>query len=157
MDVYSEECEVCGMKLGGGEGTRAIAVHIPSSGPLYYDEVMKSYHRAVEFFKNEFPDGTVIFMCHSWLMYRPMLDFLPATSRIRPFISDYCFVEQTEDPEFEDCWRLFDMEYTGDPSVLPRDASIRRAYAEYLDNGGVPGYGVGIMIMKNGEIITHVD
>lgn len=157
MDVCRDKGEVCGIKIGEGEGTAAISVHIPSSGPLYYDAVIDSYHRAAEFFADKFPDGTVIFMCHSWLMYRPMLDFLPETSRVRPFISDYCLIHQVEDPAFIDCWRLFDMPYSGDPSLLPRDASIRRAYAEYLDGGGVPGYGMGIMIMKNGEIITHAE
>ena len=155
MDVCRDEADVCGIKIGGGEGTPALSVHIPSSGPLYYDAVLDSYRRAAEFFRDQFPDGTVIFMCHSWLMYRPMLDFLPSTSRVRPFISDYCLIRQTEDPAFIDCWRLFDVSYTGDPSLLPRDASIRRAYAEYLDGGGIPGHGVGIMIMKNDEIITH--
>jgi nicotinic acid phosphoribosyltransferase len=43
-------------------------------------------------------------------------------------------------------WRLFDMDYTGNIEDYPENTSMRRAYKQYLLDGGRTGEGFGIII-----------
>ena len=49
-------------------------------------------------------------------------------------------------------WWVFDRGYEGDASVLPRDTSVRRALADWLAAGGIPGGGDGYFLFDGNTI-----
>lgn len=126
-------------------------VHIPSSGPLTKESRISSYRQAYEFFKK---DNKPLFLsCHSWLLYEDNKKFIPPHLNLADFISDWQIVENYPNPEFPDCWRLFGRDYNNDPKLLPRDNTLRRAFAEWLDLGNIVGSGLGIMAVDKENII----
>ncbi len=135
-------------------GDKYINFHIPSMGVPLSDEIrMSSYAKAAEFYKDEFADGTVLFGCHSWLLYGKYTEFLPEKSNMRKFILDFELIEQHENDRFYDAWRVFDR-FADLPVVQwPRDTSLRRSFAEYIEAGGKTGGGFGVIQFKDGKII----
>ena len=129
------------------KGDPVLNVHIPSSGPLLRNEVLASYAQAKVFFAAHFGDKPPVCMCHSWLLNPAIADMLPASSRIVQFASDFTVTRVDPDPNFGDAWRLYNMEYTGDPAALPRDTAFRRTYADHLASGGVAAEGFGILYL----------
>ena len=142
----------------GGEllpaGTPAINMHIPRTGTrLDHGEVMESYRAAAAWFADVFPDGTALFTCSSWLLDPWNLTVLKPTSNLAAFIGDFEIVSSHSYEGYGDLWRLFDCAYTGNPADLPRDSSLRRAYADRVARGEPTGSGRGFFRMRNGEIV----
>jgi hypothetical protein len=128
-------------------GDPIINVHIPrTETPLLHEKCIEAYSMAKKFFADKFSDSPVAFCCSTWLFSPAILEMLNATSNIKLFSADFDIIESgyREPGEYKDIWRLYDMDYTGDLSILPEDTSFRRAYKQYLINGGREGHGYGI-------------
>lgn len=137
------------------ENTRVINLHIPSSGiPLTDDVRFDSYKRAYDFYKHLFWDGVVIFVCGTWLFYGNHRKFLPKNSNILRFMDDFQIIGNAEKPEFHDAWRVFGKYADLPPEKLPRDTSLRKAYAEWLTAGNRAGDGFGVMAFDGEKIVT---
>ena len=128
-------------------------IHIPGLGPLTKDLRMDSYRRAYRFFKEDFNDAPCVFYCTSWLLYERNREFMPPTSNIVDFMNDFKIVKSFEVPE-QKYWWVFDVPYEGNASILPRDTSLRRRMAEWLEQGGTPGGGDGYFVF-DGETIYN--
>ena len=63
-------------------------------------------------------------------------------------MNDYDIVSSGEYSNYNEVWRLFDKNYDGDPSHLPTDSSLRRAYAELISRGERTGWGKGVFAFK---------
>jgi len=124
---------------------KVLNLHIPSGRPLNYDTVLDSYQRAYHFYNDFTINGLLPIICGSWLLYDRMQEFLPAESNIIRFQKDFEIVNRIESAGFDECWRIYNISYPGDPSLLPRDTSLRRRYADWLAAGGVSGAGYGIL------------
>lgn len=126
-----------------------INVHIPrTTTPLDYESVQAAYAQAAAFFKNELGERPLFFVCYSWLL-DPINDrLLSQTSNIRRFTQDFqvIHVDKNTENNHLDLWRLFDMDYPGTIDAYPGDTSFRRAYKEFLKQGGVTGSGYGIYL-----------
>lgn len=129
------------------------SVHIPSSGPLTREARMDSYRRAYTFFKEELGGKPMVCCCLSWLLFPANREIFPPHLNLIDFMGDFKIVDQQPN-NFRDLWRVFGMPYTGDLSVLPRDNTMRRAFGEWLDNGGQPGYGVGYFVFDGEHILN---
>lgn len=142
----------CGKTLKKGDV--CVNMHIPSRGIPLTDEIrFDSYKKAYAHFAPLFPDGVVIFCCHSWLLYDKHLEFLPEKSNIRKFIRDFELVETGELDEFGDDWRVFGR-YAGLPyNELPRDTALRAAYADWLTGGHKSGHGFGVFAFDGERIV----
>ena len=142
----------CGKILKNGD--KYINMHIPSRGiPLTDGVRLDSYKKAYQYFKPLFDDGVVIFGCHSWLLFEKHNEFLPKNLNIRKFMGDFELINSTEAEEFDDRWRVFGR-YSGLPdSELPRDTSLRRAYADWLCAGHKTGHGFGIFAFDGEKIL----
>lgn len=139
------DCECKGVKLT--RDNNAINVHIPRTGTrLDHREVVASYDRAKEFFKDHFKDQPTVFACHSWLLYPWNESVLAPTSNLYAFYHDFTIVAQGDNEKHNDAWRLFDCVFDGDVQKLPRDSSLRRAYAERIESGLPTGWGMGVFI-----------
>lgn len=126
--------------------TKAINVHIPSCGKLSMEACHASYRRAAAFFADAFPGDEVAFVCESWLLFPPHKEMLGEESGIVKFMSEYD-VYHTADSD-DDLWRIFDRIDTNDPSALPEDTAMRRAYKDRLLAGKKAGIGEGIFFCK---------
>ncbi len=121
---------------------KALSIHIPSSGPLTKELREDSYKRAKEFFAFYFGDQVSLFMCSSWLLYPGHEEMIPM-SNIVDFMHDFKVFEVMEPEKSNDLWRIFDDAYVLPYNLLPRNNSLRRAYAERLCSGKKVGRGVG--------------
>lgn len=132
--------------------SKVINVHIPRTlTPLDRASCIDAYRQAVHFFESQFQDAPMAFVCNSWLLYPPTKDILPPTSNLRSFMADFDVILQKEDPEGErpNAWRLFDMDDTGNVDDYPENSSLRRAYKQYLKNGGYMGSGYGVFFASD--------
>ena len=126
-------------------GSKVINIHIPRTGTkLCHKEVLESYRLAAEHFSNVFPEEQILFICKSWLLDPWNLSVLKPGSNLREFCLDFEIVKTGEYEDYRELWRLFDCEYTGDAAKLPRDSSLRRAYADRVARGERIGWGIGM-------------
>ena len=133
--------------------TTALSIHIPSDGRLLPEDVLASLKTAYDFHKALHIDGKIVFQCSSWLLYPKMLDFMTPGSNLSKFIGCFELLSSDTDPEFRNCWRLFDRDYSEGSKALPRDTTLRRQYAEWLDAGNLPGWGRGIIVFDGEHIL----
>lgn len=67
---------------------KALDAHIPAGGPLIKEECLKSFERAIEFFRKHFSEYTFDhFYCGTWLLDKTVLQFLGENSNIEQFQS----------------------------------------------------------------------
>lgn len=134
-------------------GDTVLNIHIPSNGQSLSDEVrFDSYRRAREFF---FPDakGPIPFVCSSWLLWPEYEQCIPESSNIMRFRHDFTIVDAKADDGFSDGWRIFGAAAKKEVSEWPRDTSLRRAIAEFAENGGRHGLGYGVFFFDGEKII----
>lgn len=142
----------CGMVIKKGD--TVINFHIPSSGVSLTDEVrLDAYKRAHEFYKDLFPDGKTVFCCGSWLLYPRHREFLPEKSNILRFMDDFEIVSWSEKEEFGDGWRVFGRDSDLPVDRLPRDTSLRRAFADWISAGNKTGSGYGVFVFDGEKIL----
>lgn len=137
------------------QGDLYIAVHIPSSGkPFDRDTRLKSYDMAYHFFKSAFGDKEPVFRCGSWLLNPDNRWLLGEKSNIVSFMDDFKLYSTWENPANKSLWRVFGADYELPPEKLPRDTSLRRAYADYLASGHTFGGGCGFFVYDPVEKTT---
>jgi hypothetical protein len=135
------------------KGDIVINMHIPSCGPMTEELCMDSFRQAEQFFKDLFPGRPVAFMCNSWLLYPEHENMLEPTTNMRKFMNFFEIVEGREDPNGGNLWRIFYAHDYSDPTKLPQETSLQRAYVKLLSSGKPAGSGVGYFFMKDGVIL----
>ena len=125
-------------------GQTAVNMHIPSGCPLDMDEVHASMAEAARFFASHFPGKPVLFHCNSWLLFPGHYEMLSPQSRIRQFMDEFTIIRANIYQSKPDLWRIFNTFETDDPTKLPQDTSLQRAYAKWLLEGKPVGAGIGI-------------
>lgn len=133
------------------EGDMALSTHIPSSGPLLISDCEESFKRADEFFRKKYKQKSCLFFCYSWLLYPQNPNYLPPESNVLKFMDMFKIVKSIDDPQNEDLWRIFYKKSYNDIDELPLNTSMQRSVAEWLKNGNSLGYGIGLIIFKNGR------
>lgn len=130
------------------QGDRVMSIHIPSSGEKF-DRAARfdSYDRAYHFFREVRGEDVSAFMCSSWLLYPDNDKILSERSNIVSFLNDFRIVERKDfDDRGHDLWRIFGADGEKPYEELPRDTSLRRAYAEWLCAGNKIGSGKGLFV-----------
>ena len=141
LDYYEKDGKVL------RKGDKVINVHIAKTGESIAPDLLEdAYRQAVEFYKDEFSGKSIPFFCESWLAYPKLDDFLKEGSNIKAFKDrfDIIHVHLYDKGDYSEMWRLYDMDYTGDLDDFPGDSSLRRAYKQYLKDGGQVGEGYGV-------------
>ena len=144
---FGREYQKNGIALG--KESKVLNIHIPRSGqPLSKELYEDSFARAKAFFgpqlpKGQCPDAQVPFVCHSWLLYPRMNEFVSERSNVRRFMEEFEILSW-DDSDGESLWCLFDTAERN-PDRLPTDTSLRRAFVERLKSGGRVGWGYGIL------------
>ena len=139
-----------------GEGDMVLHVHIPSSGdPFNREARLDSYEKAYQFHKDLIGNKPVIFCCDSWLLNPENKVVLGEKSNISSFVDDFKIINQYVYPDKRNLWRIFGGAAELPPEQLPRDTSLRRKIADWLQEGNRLGGGKGIFLYdpKTKEIL----
>ncbi len=138
-------------------GDRVIGCHIPSSGPLLYEDVIDSLKKAYEFYSDRLIDGKLYVYCHSWLMYPPYAGkVFPEGSNLYKFLKLFELVKVEEDENYKDFVRVFGKPF--DPAeidFLPEDTGLRRRLKKFLQGGNKMGEAFGFIEFDGENILTE--
>lgn len=130
-------------------GDDYLNIHIPSSGPLYPEEVQESFRLAYEFFGPNHGDS-LVFRCSTWMLYPPTAKLLPENSNIRKFYEVFDIYREVSPANWH-MWRIFGVEVQPDEyKSLPQNTSLQKIFYKYLNSGEGKhmGVGYGIHIYK---------
>ena len=129
------------------KGDPVIDVHIPSRGRLPHEEVLDSYKRALEFFKNTLKIDATAFVCESWMLFPEHKSIIPEAKNLLDFMNDYSIVHDGKSRD--DLWRIFYCFVGEDYDIIPQNTYLQRQYVEFMKNGGEVGWGQGICFSKD--------
>lgn len=117
-------------------GDAVINLHIPATGPLKKEDCIASIKRMKQL-KSELGGEYRAFVCYSWLLSDALQKLLPEKSNIRDFASLGHHLPNFGEQTNEIKWRLWNRNVaTEGIANAPRDTSLRRNVATYLENGG---------------------
>ncbi len=129
--------------------------HIPSSGPLLYEDVLKSLRLAYDFYKEDRKNGILVICCDSWMLYSPLIERLPRTSNIRRFYDLFEIVSIREKATNTDFWRIFSLPYTPENlPAAPENTSLQRTVKAFMMEENNLGCGVGILLFDGEKVLT---
>lgn len=135
-------------------GDMYLNMHIPSSGAPLTDETrLDSYKKAYEAYRHLFPDGKIVVGTTTWLLYPKHREFLPKNSNILRFMDDFEQVSFEIKDGFYYDWRIFGADAGKPYEELPRDTSLRRAYADWMAAGNKAGDAFGLLLFDGEKII----
>jgi hypothetical protein len=118
-----------------GKGSPILDIHIDNSGPMDHAECGKSFERAGPFFAKYFPERKFdAFTCTSWLMDSQFEDYLPASSNIVRFLSEYHLFPMAEANDGQTYERVFDGP-VADLDKAPQKSSLQRAVIAHEKSG----------------------
>lgn len=126
------------------KGDPVIDVHIPSRGRLPHEEVLESYKKAYYFFKNFLKVTPKAFVCESWMLFPKHEEIIPCAKNLMDFYRDYTIVEEGLYPGGDDLWRIFYCFVKDNYDIIPKKTYLQRQYADFLEKGGLSGWGKGI-------------
>lgn len=152
FDIMGHPCEA--VEVAGrviNEGDFIIKGHVPSTGPLVYEECMKSYKAAYNFVKDRFEGDILPVEYWSWMLFPNYKDFFGEKSNSARFIADYKVFGHYETDIFHDAWRIFGKD--AGKENLPTNTTLQRKFAEYIGPGKTYGYGKGIFLFDGENII----
>ena len=153
--TFPHEDYVCG-DVVLRQGEPVLNTHIPSAGPfpraLRYD----SYRRAYEFYPEIRCGGKYLpIICDSWLLFPEHERFLPKSSNILDFMRDFDIIQSSYSEQPHAWWRIFGRYFNVPFDRLPRDTSLRRAYADWLVAGNNTGSGAGLLLFDGEKIVNN--
>lgn len=145
-NYWNFSCEVDGITVD--EGDPVIHVHIPSAKePFTKEACYDSYDRAYRFFKETMHYDYKCFCCESWLLFPEHKKMLSEKSNISRFLDDFKIVNvKICKNRSHDLWRIFGADADLPYDQLPKDTSLKKAYAEYLTAGNQVGEGFGVFV-----------
>ncbi len=136
------------------KGDKIYKFHIPSSGKMTREMRLDSYRQVHSHFGYKKGEPVVI-TCNTWLLYKGNREVFPVGSNLADFMDDFDLLEFTESERFENAIRVFNRQYEGDTSVLPRDTTLQRNFINYIEKGGKFGTGFGVILFDGEKIINN--
>lgn len=147
---FPEEEYAGGLK----KGDKVLCCHIPSSGPLFRNDVIKSLQKARAFYPEAVKDGVLTVVCNSWLLYPKHYPLFGEGSNLQAFYRLFDIVYEWETNG--DFWRIFGYFYEADNvASAPEETSLQRAFKAYLVGGNCMGGGRGILRFDGEKVLTE--
>lgn len=130
-----------------------LEMHIPSGGNMLPELVRSSFAGAIGFFDTFFPgSGIKAVWSNSWIFSPQLAEMLPEKSNILSLQRIVSIMPSVPGPGSDSgLWFLFLSSPPYDPKSLPRDTSMRRAVASWLEKGNRFAYGK--MLLSREEIM----
>ncbi len=128
--------------------TKVMNIHLPrTGGRLDKTALMDTLKKAQDFLVKRYNLDTPIFYCHSWLLHNNIVPAFKDGSNLKAFADLFTMISYGNYDNYEQVWRLFDMDYTEDYSKFPADSSFRRYVIKLMQDKKAFGYGVGIFTL----------
>ena len=116
-------------------GDPVLGTHIPASGPLRHEDCLDAYRQAAWFFPEYVPDHRAqVFTCWSWLLDPQLRDYLPDTSNIVRFLSDWYLLPGQNANDKQTIRLVLGRDVT-DPLKAPVQTSLQRIIVEHIKAG----------------------
>ena len=116
-------------------GDPSLMMHIPSGGSMTPEACRESLLEAAEFFPRHFPDELPkAVVCASWIFSPILQEILPAQANLCVFQRNL-FLFPVPSGGYDGLWFVYLRHAPLDPKTLPRDTSVQRAIADYLQTG----------------------
>ena len=133
-------------------GDPVIEMHIPTGGGMTPERTDDSLRRVFPFFDRHFPgNGLKAITCHSWILSTQLRECLPPESNILALQSRVHLLPIAPNAGCDAGLRfLFVNPPPYDLAALPRDTSMRRAVAGWLEKGET--FCVGAMFLLRQEL-----
>ena len=80
-------------------GSPVINCHIQQGADLSPKAVKESFYAAKQFFSTYFSTQYKAFLCYRWLLYPPMVNYLPHKSNIKQFAANFTIIGAANDSE----------------------------------------------------------
>ena len=130
-------------------GDPVLDTHIPAGESLTTESCADAFARAVAFHRRHFPEaGFKGFSCVSWFLDPQYQQILKPDSNILKFQRALHLFPVHEGGE-DSYWRIFGMNGLKDGLArAPRDNSMRRAVADFLERGGRLRSGGGFLLLE---------
>lgn len=129
-------------------GQPVYSVHIPSGLPLDPAQCEESYRIAQAFFAEELQGKPMICQCDSWLLYPDNPVIFSKAANLLAFWHTWHIYGKEDDPKGHDLWRVFGKGLEVGLENLPRNTSMQRDLAAWLEKGGSVGEGGGLRIFS---------
>ena len=135
------------------KGDPVMNMHIPSTGPMKIEDVLDAFRKAYRFFDYTQPMPV---MAASWLLYPPVCEeVLKPGSNLKNFYDLFDVVEQYEDPENKNFWRIYNCHYeAGVLDRVPLDTSLRRDLHAFMKPGRNMGVGRCMLLFDGEKVIS---
>ena len=131
--------------LSGGDSV--LAMHIPTGGGMKPELVIDSLKRSFAFFDKYYPDKPVkAIFCSSWIFSNQLSECLPAESNILA-LQKMVHLVPLSSAKYSGLWFVFLKNPPFEFAALPRDTSMRRDIAAWLEKGNEFHAG-GMYIMR---------
>ncbi len=129
------------------KGDNVLDMHIPAGGGMTWEAMAESFRRAHEFFTHHHPDRPFMaVVCGTWFLDPQLATLLPPDAnplRLQRAVHLYPLNWGAGG-----LWFVFQLDpLKTAPSGLPRDTTLRRVLAEFLEKGGQWKCG-GMFLMK---------
>ena len=79
------------------------------------------------------------------------------SSNIVSFMHDFDIIYSEETSDFDNAWRIYGADGNKPADQLPRNTSIQRAYADWLQNGNKAGWGYGVFLFDGRRFVRRSD
>lgn len=134
--------------LAPGDGI--IDVHIPEEGPMTTEACADAMEKALKFFPEYFPDKPFKgFGCESWLLDPQFTSILKPESNIIKFQKEF-YMFPVECSGADTAWRIFgEKGLENGLANAPRNSSMQKASAEFLERGGFFRSGGGFYLLED--------
>ena len=139
------------------KGDTVVGCHIPSDGPLKYDDVIASLKAAYDFYPQFRVDGILPVYCHSWLMYPPYAgEVFPEGTNLYRFLKLFELVKSEIDEDYTDFFRIYSKDFCApELDSLPEDTTLRRNMKKFLTGGNKMGTSFGFILFDGEKVITE--
>ena len=117
------------------KGATVLDLHIPAGGGMSWDAMADSFRQALDFFPRYHADQAfAALVVSTWFMDPRLADLLPAEAH--PLRFQRAVYLYPVPPSPGSLWFVFLRDTaTADPASLPRDTSLRRRLAAFLESG----------------------
>ena len=135
------------------KGDMVMNMHIPSTGPMKIEDVLDAFKQAYRFYGYKEPMPV---MAASWLLYPPVCEevFKPG-SNLKNFYDLFDVVEQYEDPDNHNFWRIFNMNWQeGILDKVLQNTSLQKNLYNFMAPGRNMGVGRCMLLFDGEKVIS---
>ncbi|MDD4098900.1 MAG: acyltransferase domain-containing protein [Lentisphaeria bacterium] len=117
------------------DGDECLSMHIPRGGGMTPEKCLESFRRGRAFYAEYFPARPAkAIVCSSWIFGNQLQDILPATANLVQLQREV-FLFPSASSQHDGLWFIFLHNGPFDLASVPRQTSLQRSVAEYLDQG----------------------